>query len=735
MDKTPKVVYHGSPTPGLQAIEPKPSRVLGGDSAVFGTLDADVAISFLVPWTDENFRQGSHDGQFYMQEMAPGNYETFFKGKEGYIYSMDSAAFKSDDRLTRFEVIAKEAQPVLAVRHIPDALTALRQTKFTLYTHGQTLPWEESGDRLNRAQIIETYQALLQRTGLSPDQLWVSSGSALVLHGLRKDAGDVDSGCHQDALDQAAKRLGIAPTPYRANHQYIPEGTPNLLIPDLHADILLEPSTTPHDLVVINGVTCYSLAKLLWQKQALDRPKDQADIANLKKAMSSPTKTGTIMNKHQYLIEAVQAGAYRRRDWVIKAFSQTRQLGYQQGQPTHPYEVVVLDTDKESYYFIDPNNDNQPSKIEGSSRKQALFHMRDRIQLKPGDLPNVTAEIDTTCGNVLVNALVLIWPFGKKVPFQTGQINGRKLEAYLVTRLHNTPQPGEERSEDKLYVDELIKYCDAMSSLGSLASLNVPGPSEKTLTIDPAIPKRRDELLDEYKDKLHDPAILARIEQELVAMDKKSFENDPAKGFMTSGKQYDVQRKRQFILVGSESGFGSGDGTITPITKSLKEGWDFNEMPQIVDNLRSGSYNRGQETAMGGESVKYFYRIFQNTRVAEDDCGTKEGIDWTIDEYNYASFNNLHLAGGAKDPDTSRLITEKLKNMIGKTVKIRSPMLCKTKAPSFCARCIGDTLAASPTGLHIATADIGSAFMLVFMKKMHGVALKTARYRFTHSIT
>jgi hypothetical protein len=481
--------------------------------------------------------------------------------------------------------------------------------------------------------------------------------------------------------------------------------------------------------------TLYTHGQTLPWEESGDRPKDQADIANLKKAMSSPTKTGTIMDKHQYLIEAVQAGAYRRRDWVIKAFSQTRQLGYQQGQPTHPYEVVVLDTDKESYYFIDPNNDNQPSKIEGSSRKQALFHMRDRIQLKPGDLPNVTAEIDTTCGNVLVNALVLIWPFGKKVPFQTGQINGRKLEAYLVTRLHNTPQPGEERSEDKLYVDELIKYCDTMSSLGSLASLNVPGPSEKTLTIDPAIPKRRDELLDEYKDKLHDPAILARIEQELVAMDKKSFENDPAKGFMTSGKQYDVQRKRQFILVGSESGFGSGDGTITPITKSLKEGWDFNEMPQIVDNLRSGSYNRGQETAMGGESVKYFYRIFQNTRVAEDDCGTKEGIDWTIDEYNYASFNNLHLAGGAKDPDTSRLITEKLKNMIGKTVKIRSPMLCKTKAPSFCARCIGDTLAASPTGLHIATADIGSAFMLVFMKKMHGVALKTARYRFTHSIT
>jgi hypothetical protein len=85
--------------------------------------------------------------------------------------------------------------------------------------------------------------------------------------------------------------------------------------------------------------------------------------------------------------------------------------------------------------------------------------------------------------------------------------------------------------------------------------------------------------------------------------------------------------------------------------------------------------------------------------------------------------------------DATRLTEAMLKGMIGKKVKIRSPMLCKTAAPSFCARCVGDGFAANPTGLHIAISDVGSNFMYAFMQAVHGKALKTARYRFKHSIT
>lgn len=135
--------------------------------------------------------------------------------------------------------------------------------------------------RLNRAAIIRTYKKMLAITGLKQSELWVSSGSAMVLHGLRADAGDVDSGCHSDAFDKASTALDIVSTPFRANHAYIPEGTPNLIIDNMRMDILLELDITPNDLVVIDGVTCYNLKALLRQKRALNRDKDQADIATL----------------------------------------------------------------------------------------------------------------------------------------------------------------------------------------------------------------------------------------------------------------------------------------------------------------------------------------------------------------------------------------------------------------------------------------------------------------------
>lgn len=448
------------------------------------------------------------------------------------------------------------------------------------------------------------------------------------------------------------------------------------------------------------------------------------------------------MDKRQFLIEAIQAGAYRRRAWCIKAFSVTKHEPYQLGNPVEPYDIVITSEDKVGIYCIDPTSEMKPVKIEGATQTEPIFQMKDRIKLLPGDLPSVKEEIDTTCGNVLVNAMVLIWPFGDKIPFQVGRINGIKLEAMLASKLHDTPEEGATRDKDRIYVDELIKYCDAMAALGSLATLNVPAASPKILTIDPSVIKRRDELLKENADRLHDAATLAKIEAELVAMDKATMKGDPSEGFMISGKQWDVCRKRQFIMLGAEPGFGETQHGVKPIETSLREGWQVKRMPEMIDNLRSGSYNRGAETAMGGESVKYFYRVFQNTRVAEDDCGSTSGLKWKITEDNFKRFVGLHRADitvkttdKAAKAEASRLTPEVLKSLIGKTIEVRTPMLCKTQAPSFCARCVGDSLAMTPTGLHIAASDVGSAFMLVFMKKMHGVALKTSRYRYKHSIS
>jgi len=456
------------------------------------------------------------------------------------------------------------------------------------------------------------------------------------------------------------------------------------------------------------------------------------------------------MDRRQYFIEAMQAEKFKSKDWIISVFAVNRYdpdlQKTSKGQewladPDPVYNIVHNPADKEGVYFIDPNNGNQMTKIDGAHSELPVFGVKDRIDLNPGDLPNVFEKIDTTYGNALINCIILVWPFKDKFPFVTGRINGFALEARIAARLKDTPEAGAERDPAFVYVDEFLLYCEAMSSLAGISEIYVPAASPKSMVIDHAVIKRRDELLEQYKEQLHDPAIVAKIDAELAALDRSMFKGDDAEGFYIKGKSFDVSRKRAFVMVGIESGFGDTRNGVNPITKSLEEGWDIERMPDMVDSLRSGIYNRGSQTALGGESVKYFYRIFQNTRVAEDDCGTKSGIPRTVTKDNWKTFVGLHLAaqqqrdGQSAHPDVTRLTEEKLQLLIGKTIITRSPMMCKTEGASFCALCVGDTLAKLKTGLHIAAADVGSIFMLLFMKAMHGKALRTAVYDPVRSIT
>ena len=456
------------------------------------------------------------------------------------------------------------------------------------------------------------------------------------------------------------------------------------------------------------------------------------------------------MDRRQYFIECLQAGKYRSKRWIFSVFTLNKNVPTLEAKnklitgaslwlaedTELDYEIMKNPADDKGVYFVDPNNQRQLTKIEDVVSTEPVFRVRDRITLNPGDLANVGSEIDTTYGNALINAMVLVWPFGNKIPFITGRINGGDLEEKIGARLKDTPPDGVERDPSFLYVDEFLKYCEAMSSLAGLAPINVPSASRRSMTVDPSVIKRRDELLEQYKDQLGDPAIVARIEEELANLDKATFKGDPAEGFYISKKGFEVTRKRQFVMVGTESGFGDTKRGVKPITASLQEGWQIEYLPEMADSLRSGSFNRGSQTALGGESVKYFYRIFQNTKVAEEDCGTNGGITRLITKDNWKSFLGLHLVPtNDRSPDTTRLTEEKIKSFIGQRIKVRSPMICKTEGASFCARCVGDSLARSPTGLHIAFADVGSIFMLSFMKKMHGTALRTARYDPRISIT
>jgi hypothetical protein len=54
-------------------------------------------------------------------------------------------------------------------------------------------------------------------------------------------------------------------------------------------------------------------------------------------------------------------------------------------------------------------------------------------------------------------------------------------------------------------------------------------------------------------------------------------------------------------------------------------------------------------------------------------------------------------------------------------------MTCKNSVTDYCAVCLGDRLANTPTGLSMAVADYGSAFLEIYMSAAHSKGIQVAR--------
>jgi hypothetical protein len=433
------------------------------------------------------------------------------------------------------------------------------------------------------------------------------------------------------------------------------------------------------------------------------------------------------MHKRDFFLQALASGAYRYKRWVIEAFSVTRN-----SKPWPGGDGVVafaLHRNEEGKPFVYIGQDEVVTYLEGCLPNEPAFHFREEVVVGVGDLPNIKAPITTTYGNLLVNQLCLVYPFGDKIDYMEGKISPGRIEKIIEQRLRDNPKDGKERDPRFIYVDEYRKYNEAIFSLAGYTQLCVPSASAKTMTTDPRIAVRRKELLDEYRDQLHDPVIQAKIGNELIAMDKAWIKGDSSEGFFIKSKSFDVVRKKLFLFQGKESGFGSDSPFIET---SLADGWDIDNLPAMGNALRDGSYNRGAQTALGGEATKFNYRIFQNTVVEGLDCGTKMGLPVII-EKDKASF---YVSSSIITPTGLVELTEENVNQyVDKKVLLRSPAYCKTPGINFCATCMGKRIAETPTAISTYAADVGSIFLSTFMASMHGKALVTAKYDLKSRIT
>jgi hypothetical protein len=426
------------------------------------------------------------------------------------------------------------------------------------------------------------------------------------------------------------------------------------------------------------------------------------------------------INKRDYFIRAMQEQCYRYKGWVIEAFATVANLS----SKGKDFPFALTRHEDGSYSFFDPVTQTE-TLLEGTFMEHGPFHFLEEIVIGAHEIANVKQNTITFYGNLLVNCTCLVYSFGDKVPFQTGPMSVSGMEKLIEKRLVDTYHQDDEHVAAEvrnLYVSEFKKFNEAVRHLEGFTQLCVPSASKKTMTVSPEVIKRRNELLKEHEHDIDDPVVQAHIDRELIQMERDWMRGDPGDRFYIKAKSYEIVRKRLFLMQGQENGFGK---TGAVIKTSLSEGWDAENLPAMANALRNGSYSRGAMTALGGVEAKGNYRIFQNTIVAEDDCGAKLGLRFTLDPAMAPNFLSSSIIEA--DGTVVELTDANLSQYVGKPIVLRTVGYCKTPDQNVCAVCVGKKIASTPNAISTYASDLGSVFVSLMLSLMHGTALKTSR--------
>lgn len=364
------------------------------------------------------------------------------------------------------------------------------------------------------------------------------------------------------------------------------------------------------------------------------------------------------------------------------------------------------------YGIYNPHTSNKLFMIKlADTANGRLYEFNHRFYIHPGDIDNYNEEqpLLTDVGKFYLNQLLLVMPFKDIIPYWNTRFDVGKLDKTVAAGI----MAGKiDRSMYEKYIDHGYWFGDG--------AIFAPGWSEKSLTTDPAILKRKEELLNQYRSQLDDPIVLAKIEKELVDMDKAYIKGDSSETFyLAMGENsFADQRKKLFITFGLAASFGDTSGKYNFVEESLSEGWTPASFTACANNLRGGAYSRGVETAKGGEQTKFILRIFQEVTITEDDCGSKRGISVIITDNNKNDYIDRWTVDG-------KLLTKEiLQDSVGKTFVIRSPQYCHTHN-GYCFKCCGDVYRQiNNRSIGLDSILITSAFTTTAMKKVHVSSIK-----------
>ena len=427
------------------------------------------------------------------------------------------------------------------------------------------------------------------------------------------------------------------------------------------------------------------------------------------------------MHKHELLKAVIKSETYKRVPWVISAFSIIQESPDEWRNDPYPYRIVQTPI---SNYFVNPNS-GELEAIEGCAVGSPVYTFKERIVLNIGDVGNVISDnTETTVGNTLFNQICLADSFGTKIPFMKGKVSISKLESIIEETLTDTPAENTERRQDVIYVDEYIKFVNSVFELTNFSQLCAWSLTEKIILPPPGLKEFKKKIIEENKNRLHDASVIAEIEKKLVAFDAEFLKGDPgAENFLLGSKPKQTVRKKLFLDYGTERGFEDAV-KVDFIANSLLEGWDIEKFATLNNALRSGSFDRGSETQLGGVAFKEILRSTSNISILEEDCGSKIGRPVLVSKENFKHLRRFTII---KDNGDLEYIDKdsQLEPYLGTIVQKRSMMYCTLDGNKFCKTCAGFNLGSNPFGASMAAAQFGSTFLALFLSSMHSKVLAT----------
>ena len=220
--------------------------------------------------------------------------------------------------------------------------------------------------------------------------------------------------------------------------------------------------------------------------------------------------------------------------------------------------------------------------------------------------------------------------------------------------------------------------------------------------------------------------------EQLNELASKEIENELRNKFMysyviDSGSRGTWEQVRQILLSrGFISNF-SGKIIETPVKNNLVEGLTqyefFNSSYGCRKGLLDVAINTGDSGYLSRQLAFACCNLILDSNL--DDCGTEDYLNVFVEDEKKAKclLYKFYLNG-----DNEELITnDNLKNIIGKNIKIRSPIFCKSE--KVCKRCYGDLhkILHSPFIGMIAAQSLGEASTQLVLRTFHLSLRKNTR--------